>query len=140
MPQPLGSLRQRPVSSADRAARGSRPKDPVLRVLFIAQDAGIADLYRLKLELDGYQVDVVPIDGPVLERAHDLQPDLIFVDVRLPEAEGIRLVHTMRTDRRLGSVPLVILTNTTAASLERAGLVLTRLDYVIRVVELAAAS
>jgi DNA-binding response OmpR family regulator len=141
MPQPLGSLRQRTVSSADRPRRGGgRPSDPMLRVLFVAHDQGIADLYRLKLELDGYQVDVVPITGPALERARRAAPDLMFIDIRLPEPEGMALVSAIRGDSELRHIPLVILTNGSAAILERAGLELGSLDYVIRVVDLAAAS
>lgn len=140
MPQPLGSLRQRPVSSADRSPRASRRTDPMLRVLFIAKDPGIAELYRLKLELDGYQVDVVPMDGPVLERARTHQPDLIFADVRVPDPDAIAPVHAIRREAELQTVPLIILTGDEAFGLERSGLALSSLDYIIRVEDLAAAS
>ena len=59
----------------------ARPAPDDLRVLFVEDDASVAQMYRLKLELDGYTVDVVG-DGLVgLEKARASHPDIILLDI-----------------------------------------------------------
>jgi len=51
-----------------------------LDVLYIAEDDALAEMYRLKLELDGYWVRVVDLDNAVAEtRAR--RPDIIFLEL-----------------------------------------------------------
>ena len=53
-------------------------------------------MYRTKLELDGYRVHVA-LDGVEgLERAKQLLPDIVFLDVRLPEKDGFEVLQELR--------------------------------------------
>src|SRR3989442_3122030 len=62
-----------------------------LDVLYIADDDGLAEMYRLKLELDGYWVRVVDLDNAVAEtRAR--RPDIIFLELPAGRPERLGLL------------------------------------------------
>src|ERR671925_366819 len=62
--------------------------DETIRVLFIEDDPAVAEMYKLKLELDGYQVRVVTNDDRVLQEAARLLPVIILSSSGPHEMEG----------------------------------------------------
>src|SRR5256885_14148859 len=66
-----------------------------LDVLYIAEDDALAEMYRLKLELDGYWVRVVDLDNAVAEtRAR--RPDIIFLELPAGRPDRRRLPLELR--------------------------------------------
>src|SRR5205814_8851051 len=59
-----------------------------LDVLYVADNVALAEMYRLKLELDGYWVRVVDLDSAVAE-ARARRPDIVFLE--LPAGRPHRL-------------------------------------------------
>ena len=55
-------------------------------------------MYRLKLELDGYTVDVAGDGLAALEKARSTSPDIIFLDIRLPKLDGLGVLEALRGD------------------------------------------
>ena len=74
-----------------------------VRVLFVEDDVSVAQMYRLKLELDGYTVEVAGDGLVALEKAKTMHPDIIFLDIRLREpfdiGERVILVVRVGDDR-----------------------------------------
>ena len=103
-----------------------------VRVLFVEDDASVAQMYRLKLELDGYVVDVAS-DGLVApEKARALHPDIIFLDMRLPKLDGLGVLERLRDDASTAPIPVVILSNWNEKELVEAGVKLGALDHLIK--------
>jgi CheY-like chemotaxis protein len=69
---------------------------PQPRVLMIEDHPDIADLYQLKLQLEGYRVAVAPNGILGLELARSLKPDVILLDVHVPRLDGLQLLATLR--------------------------------------------
>ena len=68
------------------------------RVLMVEDHPDIADLYQLKLQLEGYRVAVAS-DGAVgLELARSLKPDLILLDIHVPQLDGLQMLAALRED------------------------------------------
>lgn len=103
-----------------------------IRVLFIERDPSVAEMYKLKLELDGYQVTVVAHDEPVQPRALDVKPEMVFLDLRLDEAEGIATLEELRTAESTRNLPIIILSSHPAKEMASHGFVAHLLDYVVR--------
>jgi PleD family two-component response regulator len=101
-----------------------------LRVLLVEDDPGIVDMYRYKLELDGYDVSVAAVEA-ALVMAAESPPDLIFLNVQVPNPEGALALKRMRLNDRTQDVPVVILTDHDDVELRRHGFVLGPLDHVI---------
>ncbi|MDQ6898192.1 MAG: response regulator [Candidatus Dormibacteraeota bacterium] len=101
-------------------------------VLYVEDDPMVAEMYRLKLELDGYRV-VMAKDGlEGLRLAEECSPDLIFLDIRLPAMGGLEVLERLRESDRTRQVPVVILSNYGESDLVDRGLKLGALDYLIK--------
>ena len=103
-----------------------------VRVLFVEDDASVAQMYRLKLELDGYTVDVAGDGLAALEKARTTAPDIIFLDIRLPKLDGLAVLEALRGDPSTAQIPVVILSNWNERELVERGVSLGALDHLIK--------
>jgi CheY-like chemotaxis protein len=103
-----------------------------VRVLFVEDDEAIAQMYKFKLELDGYRVDVATDGEIALQMAHTSLPDIIFLDVRLPKLDGLDVLEALRADPKTERVPVVILSSHTEKDLMERGAKLGALDHLIK--------
>jgi CheY-like chemotaxis protein len=85
-------------------------RQPV-RVLFVEDDRSVAQMYKLKLELDGYRVDVAYDGETAVEMASAEKPDIVFLDVRLPKLDGLGVLQALRQDPKTKDLRVVILSN-----------------------------
>ena len=110
----------------------TRSEEEDVRVLFVEDDPAVAQMYKLKLELDGYSVDVA-VDGlQAVQMATGNPPDIIFLDIRLPKMDGLGVLEALRQDDRTRDVPVVILSNYSERELVERGLRLGALDYLVK--------
>ena len=103
-----------------------------VRVLFIEDDPTVAQMYKLKLELDGYQVTMAKDGEEGLELATDVKPDIIFLDIRLPKMDGFAVLERLRGNEQTRHIPVVILSNYGERELVERGLKLGALEYLIK--------
>jgi len=110
----------------------AEPQPDDVRVLFVEDDASVAQMYRLKLELDGYSVHVVADGLSALEKARSLRPDIIFLDIRIPKLDGLTVLERLRADGTTTDIPVVILSNWNEKELVERGVSLGALDHLIK--------
>jgi CheY-like chemotaxis protein len=103
-----------------------------VRVLFVEDDASVAQMYRLKLELDGYIVEIARDGLTALEKARALVPDIVFLDIRLPKLDGIGVLEALRAEASTARIPVVILSNWNEKELVERGARLGALDHMIK--------
>ena len=111
-------------------ANGAGPDD--VRVLFVEDDPAVAEMYKLKLELDGYQVEGAGDGEVALKMARTSLPDIIFLDLRLPKLGGLEVLEALRADPEMQTVPVVILSSHSEQELVERGLNLGALEYLIK--------
>jgi DNA-binding response OmpR family regulator len=111
--------------------RGEHSSDEI-RVLFVEDDPTVAQMYRLKLELDGYQVIMAKDGEEGLRLAREVDPDIVFLDIRLPKIDGFSVLQGLRAADRTRNVPVVILSNYGEQDLVERGLKLGALEYLIK--------
>jgi CheY-like chemotaxis protein len=68
------------------------------RVLMVEDHPDVADLYQLKLQLEGYRVAVASDGVAGLELARSLKPDLVLLDVHVPQLDGLQVLAALRED------------------------------------------
>lgn len=110
----------------------AQPESDDVRVLFVEDDALVAQMYRLKLELDGYVVEIAADGLAALEKARSVEPDIIFLDIRLPKLDGLSVLERLRQDPSTEHTPVVILSNWNEKELVERGIKLGALDHLIK--------
>ncbi len=103
-----------------------------VRVLLVEDDSALAQMYRIKLERDGYTVHVAGDGEEALSMVSDQLPDLIFLDVRLPRMDGLAFLEHIRASRRMKNIPVVIVSNYSETELVSRGFQLGALEYLIK--------
>ncbi len=76
-------------------------------VLIVEDDPNIVDILRFNFEKEGYSVDVATDGSAGLEKALEISPDLILLDVMLPKMDGFEVCRRVREK---SSVPIIMLT------------------------------
>jgi len=112
-----------------KARWATQPTDEegLVDVLFVGSNTDLAEMYRLKLELDGYRVRTLA----TLRNWTGAKPDLVFIDVEPPDDSGLTELTRLRSDRRLCGVPAILLVDESAEELEARGLRLTPQEYLL---------
>lgn len=81
------------------------------KIAIIEDDPVISQMYRMKFEADGFDVRVAG-DGAVgIELVQQFSPDIVLLDLQMPEVDGVSALTTMRAHDWGKHVLVVILTN-----------------------------
>lgn len=110
----------------------SQDRSDEVQVLFIEDDPTVAQMYKLKLELDGYTVTMAKDGEEGLRLAQEGSPDIVFLDIRLPKMDGFAVLEALRASDGTRETPVVILSNYGERELVERGLKLGALEYLIK--------
>lgn len=80
------------------------------RVLVVDDEAEIRELCRVNLEFEGFDVVEARNGSEAIEMARRLRPDLVFLDLMMPGVDGWDVLHALKTDDDLASIPVILLT------------------------------
>ena len=103
---------------------------PEARVLVVDDEDSITDLVATALRYVGFEVAVAANGRQALERAASFRPELVVLDVMLPDLDGFEVVRRLRSDGL--RVPIVFLTARDATEDKVAGLTIGGDDYVTK--------
>jgi two-component system phosphate regulon response regulator PhoB len=106
--------------------------EEALTLLLIQPESTLAEMYRLKLELDGYDVQVASDRAQALGHLGAQLPDLIFLDVGTTNRAGWELLVQLRSDVRTTNIPVVILSGEPEDQLRARGWDLRAHEYLLR--------
>lgn len=81
------------------------------KIAVIEDEAPIRELYKAKLTIEGYEVRTAKNGREGLALVKEFQPDLILLDIRMPEMAGDQMLLKMREQEWGADVRVVILTN-----------------------------
>jgi two-component system OmpR family response regulator len=79
------------------------------KVMIVEDDAAIAELL-LKALVRFYDVRVVSDGGLVLTALAEYRPDVVLLDVNLPNKDGFAIAQAMKGSSALGKIPIIFLT------------------------------
>ncbi len=103
-----------------------------LKVLLIEDEKEVAELYRLKLSLDGYNVFVAADGESGLKKAIEEKPDLVFLDIKMPGMDGFEVLKHLRKNDVTKKIPIVILSNFDEQEMIEKSLALGANEYLIK--------
>jgi two-component system response regulator RegX3 len=102
--------------------------DPV-RILVVEDEEPLADSVRYSLEREGFAVSVAPDGRRAIDRVRVDAPDLVILDLMLPELSGLDVCRMIRME---STVPIIMVTAKDSEADKVAGLELGADDYVTK--------
>ncbi len=102
------------------------------KILIVEDERDIADLLQYNLREAGFKTDYVRNGADALQRAVEKTPDLILLDLMLPEVDGMIVCRLLKNDPRTKNIPIVMVTAKTEEKDRVAGLELGADDYIIK--------
>src|SRR5258706_277309 len=82
------------------------------KVLIIEDDQIIANIYRNKLAVEGYQAECATDGEAGLKIMRTFKPDTIIVDLMLPKMSGIDVIKQIRAEAEFSKTPIIVFSNT----------------------------
>ena len=80
------------------------------KILVVEDEADFLDLLRLYFKQEGFAIATATNGLDAVKKARSLMPDLILLDVMLPELDGFAVCEILRNDSATASIPVVMLT------------------------------
>jgi DNA-binding response OmpR family regulator len=81
------------------------------KIAIVEDDLAIAQMYRLKFEAEGYKVEIAENGKLGLELCEQMHPDLVLLDLMMPEMNGDEMLEKMRATDWGEEIKVIILTN-----------------------------
>jgi len=101
--------------------------------MIVEDDRDTAEMLTAYFEAQGYDVSSVAWGQDAVRQAQqDVLPDLILLDIRLPDMDGYEVCKRLRAHRRTQNVPVIFLTEKRERSDRLSGLELGAVDYITK--------
>jgi DNA-binding response OmpR family regulator len=102
------------------------------RILLVEDEASLRRLIGYALQTRGYEV-IVAVDGRQgLEKARSESPDLILLDMVMPEMGGMEVLGALKKDARLKDIPVLIVTASAQKEDAEKAMDMGAADYLIK--------
>jgi len=117
----------RPSAAGDR----TRSRRQSIHVLLIEDDGAIADMYRIQLEYDGYQVTIATTGENGFASMAAARPDIVLLDLLLPDRSGFEIMVDIEKEFP-NHPPVVILSNYGEPTMIDKGFALGAIEYLVK--------
>jgi DNA-binding response OmpR family regulator len=81
------------------------------KIAIVEDDQAIAQMYRIKFEAEGYQVETAENGKLGLALIESMKPDIVLLDLMMPEMTGDKVLEKMRSTAWGKDIKVIILTN-----------------------------
>jgi CheY-like chemotaxis protein len=102
------------------------------QILIVEDEPNTAEMLVAYFETLGYDVTAVGWGNEALEFVQDTLPDLVVLDIRLPDIDGYEVCRQLRSHRRTSQVPIIFLTERRERIDRLTGLELGAVDYITK--------
>lgn len=101
-------------------------------ILLVEDDPFLIDIYATKLKEANFEVGIVKDGGLVLEKLKEMKPDLILLDIVLPNFDGWEILRQIKNNSKFKQLKIIILSNLGQRSDIEKGLSLGATKYIIK--------
>lgn len=102
------------------------------RILVVEDDLDISKMLRIYFDSQGYEVLVANRGGDALDTCRTKLPNVVVLDIQLPDIDGYEVCRSLRNNTRTSYVPIIFLTQKDERSDKIAGLELGADDYITK--------
>jgi len=104
------------------------------KILIIDDEFPVGYLIKINLEAEGYEATLALSGEEGLEKAKASPPDLITLDVLMPEMDGFQVLEALKRDEELNSVPVIIISVVNEMRRKR-GIEMGAADYLLKPID-----
>lgn len=79
-------------------------------ILIAEDDLSLQEMYRMRLEADGYKVTTASDGSEALESISQNKPDLILLDLIMPKLNGFDVLNNLKKNPETKDIPIIVLT------------------------------
>lgn len=101
-----------------------------IKILIVQDDTEINEMLNTYLDSQGYEIQIIKHGQGVLEVCRQDIPDIIILDVDLPDVDGYEIIRLLRSSSDVSHIPIIFLTRRDNHSDKIAGLELGAEDYI----------
>lgn len=101
-------------------------------ILVVEDDVDVADMLNAYFRVQGYEVLTVNWGEDAVQTARTAHPDLVILDIRLPDIDGYEVARRLRSNRRTDEIPIIFLTEKRDRGDRLQGLELGADDYITK--------
>jgi DNA-binding response OmpR family regulator/HPt (histidine-containing phosphotransfer) domain-containing protein len=83
----------------------------MMKILIIEDDPIIANIYRSRLDKEGFQVEIAADGQTGFYRIHESHPDALLLDLMLPKMDGLQILRKIRAQKAFATLPVIVFTN-----------------------------
>ena len=80
------------------------------RVLVVEDERDVAELLRYNLGREGYDVVVAATGAEAVRQAHEARPDLVLLDIMVPQLNGWEICRRLKQDTETRAIPVIMVT------------------------------
>src|SRR5438874_5234033 len=80
------------------------------RVLIVEDERDVAELLRYNLGKEGYDVVVAATGAEAVRQAHEARPDLVLLDIMVPQLNGWEICRRLKQDTETRAIPVIMVT------------------------------
>lgn len=102
------------------------------KILIIEDDRFIAKMYQTKLGLEGFTVEVAENGAQGVEKIKSFGPDLVLLDIIMPEMDGFGVLEAIRDDDSINSTPVMVMSNLAQEDHLKRAKALGAKDYLVK--------
>jgi DNA-binding response OmpR family regulator len=84
--------------------------DTKAKILIVEDDLDVSEMLNAYFRVQGYEVFTVNWGEDGVRAAQTVLPDLVILDIRLPDIDGYEVARRVRSDRRTNEIPIIFLT------------------------------
>ncbi len=107
---------------------GTALAGPLQRKVLVVEDNELnRRLLEVRLEIHGYEALTTSMGAAALDIAREQQPDLILMDIQLPDIPGIEAIRRLKADEQTRDIPIIAVT-ALAMSYEKANILASGCD------------
>lgn len=101
-------------------------------VLIVDDDEFLLEMYALKFKEEGFGVEIAQSGREALEKMDSAHPDIVLLDIVLPEMDGFSVLQKMRGEKKSKGPLIVMLTNLSQKDDTERGMRLGADDYIVK--------
>lgn len=106
------------------------PKKPI--VLIIEDDPFIREIYATQLTAENIEVKIAKNGLEGVEKVKTIKPDLVLLDLMLPEISGFEVLTRLKQDSNIAEIPVIILSNLGQEADKERALKLGAIEYLVK--------